>query len=809
MSDYRVLNSRAPRVDAFDKATGRAVYIDDMTRPNMLHGALLQSPVAHGRIKRLDVSRALALPGVVAVVTSADAGDAKFGVSPARYDETVFAIDKVHYLGEEIAAVAAEDPITALKAISLIDLEIEELPAVLDMEAALRDGAPALFDGYDGNITAEVLQEFGGVDAARAEADVVYRDHLLNKMQDGAFLEPQGCIAELDGRGVLTLWSSTQTTHYVQRTVAMMLRMPIEKVRVVKPYVGGGFGPKASASNLEIATCLLARKTGRPVKTTFSREQVFLRSRARHQFLHEMEVGLKKDGSLVFLDHRCVLDGGAYSSFGIATIYYAGSLLGGPYRLPHMRYHGVRVCTNKPAKGAQRGHGGVIARALFESILDRAAEELGLDPIDLRLKNMMSTGETTCNDLNMSSLGMRECIEEVRDRSGWKAKRDGLGAGKGIGAACGFFVSGAGYPIYRSDTWHCSATVQLAETGGVAIVRSGSAEIGQGSDTMLAMITAEELGVPLDCVRVLSGDSDFGVDLGAYSSRQTLMTGHAIRKAAIDARSQVAACLAEVYGVPADRFVFRDGFVESTEGALDVAKVRERFVKEHRGFADHPTGPRLTFREAARAAFIMRGTVVGRGEYKPPELGGKFKGAAVGTSPAYGCSAQVVEVAVDPGTGRLDVGRVTAAHDCGFAINRTQVEGQIQGNFLMGLGEACFEEVKFDDLGRTVNANLAEYKIPTCLDVPAIEPVVVESGEPNGPYGAKEVGEGGIMPTIPAILNAVYAATGVRFRELPLSPERVLMAMKQKREGNEPTFSSDAKCAAVMELVRRHKAKRV
>jgi 4-hydroxybenzoyl-CoA reductase subunit alpha len=808
MSGHRVLNSRAVRVDAFDKATGRAVYLDDIVRPNMLYGALLQSPVAHGRIKRLDPTRALALPGVKAIVTAADAGDAKFGVSPARYDETIFAIDKVRYLGEEIAAVAAEDPITALKAVSLIDLEIEELPAILDMEAALAPGCTEIFSDYDGNITAEVLQEFGAVDAARAQADWICKDHLLNKMQDGAFMEPQGCIAELDGHGGLVLTSSTQSTHYVQRTIAMMLKMPLEKVRVVKPYVGGGFGPKAAASNLELACCLLAKKTGRPVKCTFSREQVFLRSRARHQFLHEMEVGLKKDGSLVFLDHACVLDGGAYSSFGIATIYYAGSLLGGPYRLPNMRYHGVRVCTNKPAKGAQRGHGGVIARALFESLLDRAAEELRIDPVELRLRNMMSAGETTCNDLNMSSLGMRECIEEVRDRSGWKKKKGTLGGGKGIGVACGFFVSGAGYPIYRSATWHCTATVQLAETGGAAIVRSASAEIGQGSDTMLAMITAEELGIPLDCVRVLSGDTDFGVDLGAYSSRQTLMTGHAIRLAAIDARRQVAACLAEAFGVPAERFLFRDGFVDVEDGKLDIAKVREQFVKEHRGFADHPTGDRLTFREASRLAFIMRGTIVGRGEYKPPVLGGRFKGAAVGTSPAYGCSAQIMEVSVDTGTGQLSLDHVTAAHDCGFAINRTQVEGQMQGNFLMGLGEACFEEVKFDDLGRTVNPNLAEYKIPTCMDVPNMDPVVVESGEPNGPYGAKEVGEGGIMPTIPAIMNAVYDATGVRFRELPLSPERVLLAMQQQRAGQPVTFASDAKCAAVMALLRAHEAKR-
>ena len=801
MSDHRILGSRAIRVDAADKATGRAVYIDDMTRPNMLYAALLQSPVAYGRLRKVDVSRARALPGVAAVVTAADAGAVKFGVSPARYDETVFAVDRVRYLGEEIAAVAAEDPETALKALALIDLDIEELPPVLDMASAMAEEAPRLFDEYPGNVTAEVFQEFGDIETARAGADRVYTDRLLSKMQDGAFMEPQGCIAETDFHGNLTLWSSTQSVHYVQRTIAMVLGLPLGKVRVAKPYVGGGFGPKASASNLELATCLLALKTGRPVKGTFTREQVFLRSRGRHQFLHDMTVGFKKDGGLAFLDHRCVLDGGAYSSFGIATIYYAGSLLGAPYRLPAMRFHAVRLCTNKPACGAQRGHGGVIARALFESILDRAALELEMDPIALRLRNVMETGETTCNDLGMSSLGMRECLEAVRDRSDWKGKRGRLPKGRGIGAACGFFVSGAGYPIYRSDTWHSTVTIQLAEVGGAAIVRSGAAEIGQGSDTMLAMIAAEELGITMSDVRVLSGDTDNAVDLGAYSSRQTLMTGHAVRQAAIDARDQVARALAEVLGGPADRFVFRDGVVEARQGTLDVAKVRERFVKEHRGFTDLPKGGPLTFREASRLAFVLKGTIVGTGEYKPPPLGGKFKGAAVGTSPAYGCSAQVAEVSVDEETGQVSVDGVTASHDCGFAINRTQVEGQIQGNFLMGLGEACFEEVKFDDLGRTLNANLAEYKVPTALDTPPIRTIIIESNEPNGPYGAKEVGEGGIMPAIPAILNAVHNAIGVRVRELPLTPERVLEAVKAKREGKALCLDADSRCERVLELL--------
>ncbi len=809
MSKYEIMGSRAPRIDAADKVTGKTEYIGDMNRTGQLYGALLQSPVAHGKITKLDVSKALALPGVVDVVTAKEAGAIKFGVSPARYDETMFAVDTVRYLGEEVAAVAAESMEIALEAMSLIDLEIEALPLLLDAEKALTKGAPEMFDEYPGNVTAEVFQEFGDTDESKKKAHRVYTDHLVSKMQDAAFMEPHGCIAEVDSRGHLTLTSSTQSPHYVQRTIAMVLGWPLAKVRVVKPAVGGGFGPKAAASNLELAVCLLASRTGRPVKSLYSREQVFLRSRARHQFVHKMELGVNEDGSLAFLDHQAVLDGGAYSSFGIATIYYAGSLLGGPYHLPNMRYHGVRACTNKPACGAQRGHGGVIARALFESLLDRAAEDLGIDPVDIRLQNMMTTGETTCNDLNMSSLGMKECVESVRDKSGWNEKfsisKDKDGAGTGV--ACGFFVSGAGYPIYRSSTFHSTVTVQLSEVGGGAIVRSAAAEIGQGTDTMLAMIAAEELGIPLDNIRVKSGDTDHSVDLGAYSSRQSLMTGHAVQRAAVDARNQVAEALGEIFDIDPSRFVFRGGFVELKDGELDIEKMRRDFVKEHRGFIDHPEqGSKLTFREASRAAFNHAGTIVGRGSYKPPVLGGKFKGAAVGTSPAYGCSAQIAELEVDLGTGKIDIERVTMSHDCGFALNRTQVEGQMQGNFLMGLGEALYEEVKFDDLGRTANPNLAEYKIPTALDVPILDPIVIESMEPNGPYGAKEVGEGGIMPVIPAIMNAVYQATGIRFRELPLNPERVRSAIQSAKADGNASFPTDSLSERLMKILDARRA---
>jgi 4-hydroxybenzoyl-CoA reductase subunit alpha len=772
-------------VDAPDKATGRAKYVDDLSMPEMLYGALLQSPLAHARIRAIDTSAAERLPGVKCVVTAKEAGLVPYGVSPARYDETLFCHDKARYVGDEIAAVAAVDLETALAAVDLIKVDYEELPALLTIEDALADGAPLIHDRYARNVTAEVHQEFGDAAAALAQCDVVRTDTFRNKRQDAAFLEPPGCLASFDSAGRLTLISSTQTPHYVQRTVAMVLGLPVGKVRVIKPYVGGGFGIKAAANSMELAACLLARETGRPVKMNYSREQVFQLCHARHQFFHTMTTGVKKDGTIVALKHECYLDGGAYSSFGIATVYYAGSLLGGPYKMPHMKYDGYRVYTNKPACGAQRGHGGVAARACFEQQLDMLAEEIGMDPIEMRLKNIMTAGDVTCNDLNMSSLGMKECIEAIRDGSDWRQKKGQLPSGKGIGMACGFFVSGAGYPIYRSDTYHSTAVIKLTEDGGTALLYTASAEIGQGSDTTFAMIAAEALGIPLESVRVSSGDTDMGVDLGAYSSRQTLMTGHAVKEAAEDVKRQVIDVLARELGIEAAAMEIQNGCIAFGDPGVDFSDLRNMYVKEHRGWTDNPTDDRLTFTEAARIAYLKKGSIVGTGKYKPPELGGKFKGAAVGTSPAYGCSAQIAEVTVDLETGHITVDKVTDAHDCGLAINRTSVEAQMEGSVFMGLGEALFEEVKFDPKGRVINPDLAEYKMPTALDMPNVETIIIESGEPNGPFGAKEVGEGAIMPTIPAVLNAVYDAVGIRFDELPLTSERVFTALQKKRKEEE------------------------
>ena len=775
--NYAVLNSRAPRVDAFDKVTGRAVYTDDMKLPGMLRGAILHSPLAHARIVSIDTSEAEKLPGVKAVITHKDTPGIPFGVSPARYDEQIFCSDKVRYVGDEIAAVAAESYETARNALNLIKVEFEELPPVLDGRRAMDEDVPQIHDKYPRNLVQEVHWKFGDVEKAKEEAHIIRTDTLTSKMQDAAFMEPQSALAVYNAEGYLTMYSSTQAPHYIQRTLAMALDIPIHKVRVVKPAVGGGFGPKAACSSMELITCLLAMKTGRPVKTTFDREEVFLHSRARHQFFHKMTTGVRKDGTLAFLEHECVLDGGAYCSFGIATVYYAGSLLGGPYRLENMNYDGCRVVTNKPACGAQRGHGAVIARALFEIQLDRIAEELGMDPIEMRLKNVREAGETTCNELYLSSFGMREALEAVRDSAAWQKSRAKLPPGKGIGAACGFFVSGAGYPIYYSQTYHCTVVIKASEVGGGVIVESGAADIGQGSDTMLAMIAAEVLGLPMSDVKVISGDSDLAVDLGAYSSRTTLMTGNACKEAAESVKHQILEVIAGKTGAPESELDIIAGKIIWSKGELDIREMRREFRKERRGFAGTPAEGPLTFQEASRIAFLERGTIVGTGKYKPPKLGGSFKGAAVGTSPAFGCSAQIAEVTVDLETGNVTVDKITGAHDCGFAINRTQVEGQMQGSMMMGMGEALMEEIKYDDCGRIVNANLAEYKIPTALDMPPLEAIIVESDEPAGPFGAKEVGEGAIMPAIPAILNAIYNATGVRIDELPVTPERLRMGM--------------------------------
>ena len=791
--EFSLINSNQVRKGVPEKVTGQAKYSGDLTLPNMLVGAILHSPHAHARILNIDISRAKKLKGVKCVLTGKDVSRIQFGHSPARFDQNALVTDKVNYVGDDVAAVAALDEQTAKEAIDLIKVEYEELPALLDPLAAMADGAPLIHPEYPKNICQEVHNGAGDTARAFAESYVVRTDRFMNRKSDGAFMEPQACLANVDLAGNLTLWTSTQVSHYVQRAVAMVLEIPIEKVRVITPNVGGGFGVKASACPHEIITCALALNSGRPVRLVLDRAEVFMVSRARHQYYHEMKIGVSREGKILAHDHVAVLDGGAYSSLGVITVYYNGSMLHAPYAIPNMKYDGYRVYTNKPPSGALRGHGAVSNRACFEAQLDLVAKELKMDPLELRLKNTLPRGSTTTSGYFLSTFSSKECLEAAAEDAGWKQKKGKLPPGRGIGSASSYFVCGAGGAIYRTDIPHSTVIIRAAEDGNGVTVYTGANEIGQGSDTVMAMIAGEILGLSVADITVISGDTALcPIDLGAYSSRQTLMTGNATKQAAESMKTQILEKLSKAFNMPDSAFTFKNGQILGTEKNVEkVKELRARYVSEHRGFTklQRGEGP-LTFGEVTRWMFASQGTIMGMGTYAPPELqySKEWKGSVVGASPAYSTQSCVAEVTVDMETGRLTIDRLTLAHDCGTAINKQAVEGQLEGSMCHGLGEALFEEVVFDSKGRVVNNTLGDYKIPTPVDVPELSSVPVESYEPNGPFGAKEAGEGTILPVIPAILNAIYDACGVMIMDVPITAEKIFNALQAKEEAGVASY---------------------
>ena len=759
--DLSVVGRRLPKPDAPAKATGRAIYTDDITLPNMIYGKLLLSPVPHANIKSIDTSRASALDGVHVVMTGADVPDITYGTSPPRYDETVLAKDKVRYVGDVVAAVAAVDEETCYKALELIVVEYEELPAVFDAHEAMRDGAPRLFDDkYENNINTRVDHHFGDIEQGFADADYVKEATFVGNRIYQNPIEPHCAIAEWDYRGKVTLHTSTQVVHYVHHQLSRILDVPLGDIRVVMDNTGGGFGAKAATNPLEIVSILLAKKAGRPVKMRFNRAEMYLYGRGRHKQYIDLKIGVKHDGTITAVQQKAVLEGGAYSSFGIVTAYYAGSMIPTLYKIANYKYDGYRVNTNLPPCGAMRGHGCPHPRFAFESLLSMIADDLGIDPIDIREKNAMEPDTRTCNDLDIHSCEFKACLAKVREKSGWLEKKGKLPPGRGVGIGCGGFVSGAGYPIYRSQFPHSNAVIKVQEDGSKAVLFTGEADIGQGSDTVLAQMAAEGMGITLDRVEVVSADSDTTpLGFGAYSSRVTLMGGNACKMAGEEVKQQILAAAAKLLELPEDE--------------LD-AKANEVFVKDD----PHKWIP---WSEAAAAFFSQNGPLLGRGHYSPPKgLGGTYKGAAVGTSPAYSFSAAVCEVAVDMATGKIRVLNFWDAHDCGTAVNPLAVEGQVDGAVVMGMSETLLENEVFDDNGKILNADLHNYLMATSMDAPTIDSSIIDSYEPAGPFGAKEVGEGATLPVLGAIANAVADATGVRIYDLPITPEKVLRGIKEK-----------------------------
>jgi 4-hydroxybenzoyl-CoA reductase subunit alpha len=810
MTDFSIIGKPIAMVDAAGKTTGSGKYADDLFAPGMLIGKILHSPYPHARIKRIDTSRADQLGGVVCVATGKDAPN-PYGILPVGHDEHALATDKVRYVGDNVACVAAIDETTAEKALELIDVEYELLPAYFDPEESMKAETDLIHDNKPHNLEKDYHHVFGDPEKGFAEADQIAEARFIANEVTHAAMEPHCTLAsfEIDPQtgkpGRLIVQSSTQVPYYLQHKLSLVLEMPMSQIRVIKPLVGGGFGGKSEVIPLEIIAAVAARKAQAPVKITYTREEVFWAHRGRPRTIVDLKTGVKKDGRITAVKAKVIQDGGGYCSYGVVTILYSGALLGALYDIPNIQYDGYRVLTNKPVCGAMRGHGTVNVRFAFESQLDELAAAIGMDPAEIRRRNLLQPPCITVNGLRVQSYGLPECIDQVVHRSGWKDRVGKLPKGRGLGVACSHYVSGAANSIIRSDMPHSTVNIKIDRDGGV-VIYTGASDIGQGSDTMVAQIAAETLGCSLSRVKVVAADTDLTpIDIGSYSSRVTFMNGNATLRAAEDVRKQIASAAARKMNCTAEELIFRNDSVTRNSSCGDGSLARPSGA-EVRNEQSQPSvsgrvegqilrgslqqkrkdeGPKdqLTFEEAVVAAIDFHGALSGTGSYAPPleARGGKHKGAGVGPSPAYSYSAQVAEVSVDEETGEVIVHKVWASHDCGRALNPVSVEGQIIGSVWMGMGQALTEEMVWKD-GMLMNPGLLEYRSPSSVESPDVEAIIVESVDPEGPFGAKECSEGSLAATIPAIANAIYDAVGIRLHESPFTPERVLAALREKKK---------------------------
>jgi 4-hydroxybenzoyl-CoA reductase alpha subunit len=767
---FDVVGKARRRVDGRAKVTGQLRYADDLSMPRMLNAKLLRSPHPHAVVEEINVDKASSHPGVHLVLTGKDF-PVPFGIMPVSVDEYPLARDRVRYVGDPVAAVIARDEQTAVEAIGLIEVRYKLLPPVSGPEEGLKNPEPRIHDyGEQGNIHRNQSYEFGDTAEALAKADLVFEDLFFYEGNTHLPMEQQASLAFLDGEGKLQIASSTQNPHYLHRQLARVLRIPEATIRVVATPNGGGFGGKCDPGGHEFVVSKAALELGRPVKIGLTREEVFYVHRGRHPVLMKMKTGVMKDGKLAGMHLQTLLDGGGYGSHGPASTFYTGVLTPVTYHYPRFKFEACRVFTNKPACGPKRGHGTPQPRFGQEVQLDKIAEKLGIDPAELRLKNLTKANSLTASWLNVGSSALDECIRKVVEMSGWKQRRGKLGRGRGLGLACSTYMCGAGVAIYWNKMPHSGVQILLDRSGAV-IVYCGATELGQGSDDVLAAIVAETLGVDTSVVRCVTGDTGIApVDLGSYSSRVTIMMGNAALQAAERLRAQIAAAVSETLGTLPDRVLFSQGRV----------------------FAAEDAGRGMSFVEAIHTAEAQLGTLSAVGSYSPPKPPGKYKGAGVGPSPAYSFTACVVETEVDERTGWIHVPKIWIAHDIGRALNPTLARGQVIGGVYMGLGEALMEEQSFRRLPEKLSGALVhrapsmlDYKSLTALDMPEVEVALVEDPDPNCPYGAKEVGQGPLLPVMPAVANAIYDAVGVRIDEIPITPDKVLRALDLKHSGKE------------------------
>jgi CO/xanthine dehydrogenase Mo-binding subunit len=747
---FAVIGKGTPKRDGPEKVTGRTQYLHDLVLPRMLHGRILRAQYPHARLVRIDASRARALPGVVAVITGEDVEQHPFGFLK---DQLALKRDKVRCIRDEVVAVAAETPSLAEEALALVDVEYETLPAVFDPRQALEPGAPLVHEEAGTNLTALRYQfAHGDVDRAFHDAAAMVEGEYRLNFVTPACLGTMVAIADWDAQGRLTLWSTTQVPFLYQRDLAGALGISGDRVRVHQPPVGGNFGRGLDLYPIDVIAALLARQARRPVKIEFERVEEFVACPTREPCLIRLRTAAGADGRLVAREAHVTLDSGAYVSWGATTPYVMLSTVAGLYRCPNVRFDTTIAYTNNPYSGSMRGYGNLESTFAVESQMDELADRLSLDRLDFRRRNVVKPGDVNPQGFVVTSCAMTECLdaaaEEIRRdtpplRPGWR---------RGVGYAAMFHVGG-GARIYRSDG--CGAIVRLDDFGRVSLL-TGATEIGQGSETVLAMIVAETLGVPFDRVEVVNSDTTVKPwDVGAHASRTTFIAGNAARLAAEKIRAELLAMAAPALEAPPERLDVKDGWV---------------FV------ADEP-GRRLPYDRAVRRGHLREGgrTLVAEAFYDPPTemLSKDLRG---NVSATYGFAAQAVLLDVDEATGRIEVRKVASAHDVGRALNPLAAEGQVHGGIHMGLGYALAEHLVVRD-GQVLTQTFMDYAILRADDMPELVVRLLESVDAEGPFGAKGLGESGTIPISAAVANAVKDAIGIRFTELPITPERVRAAL--------------------------------
>ncbi len=756
-----------PRLEGRGAVTGQLKYAFDISFPNMLVGKMLRSPHAHARIISIDTSKAEALPGVKAIVTAKDTYQIKFGSNeyffPHTVDQMALESDKVRYIGDELAAVAAVDEETADQALKLIEVKYEILPGVFDMEEAIKPGAPQIHEAMN-NIALILPVNFGNPERLMKEADYVREDKFWCPVAHPSPMEPHVCVGQWETfTDKVTIWSSSQAPFKLREALAKTLKMDLNNVRVIKMPTGGGFGGKLEMLPMDFSACLLSKKAGgAPVKICLTREEEFTTTRRKHGMIYKVKTGVKKDGTILAMTGEVLADGGAYCSYGPTVLAAAMMRIFMVYKIQHFKMSGYRIYTNNPISGAMRGFGGVQSGFAIESHMDLIAEALGMDPVEFRLKNITTANMVTVNQMVLTTNGLRECIEKAYEASNWKAKR---GKQKHIcrGIGIGIAADVMGSKMYKSHE-SAGAIVKVEEDGSVYLF-TGAADTGQGSNTALSQIAAHELGVSFSRIKCKAGDTEITpFDTGSFASRVTFISGNAALLGARDAKIQILEIVAKEYNLKIED--------------IDIRAEQVIYKKDGKKL--------ITFDKALELCYSFNygKQIIGRGSYNPKTTPIDFRNGAGNVSGSYGFEAQIAEVEVNKDTGEVKLLELWDAHDIGKAINPQSVEAQIEGSLAMGIGYTFYEDLKFKN-GRVLNANFAGYRVPRSIGIPKMNTILVETNDPEGPFGAKGMGEASLLPTSAAIANAVEDAIGVRIKELPITPDKIIKALRDKdREKN-------------------------